>query len=226
MKGTTPQTTNLKLHTLTLHIKDIFDVKIELCDFGQWLVLQVLVAQDSIGHRNTPVNAKRFVLDVDTAIGLRMVELVALVLEDGDIGQDRKTVRETAWDEELAMIIFGQFDGDVLAESGTALADIDRNIKHAPLHATHQLRLRVGHTLIVQAAHHAVGRHRLVVLNEVDFVANERRDLLVKFALREGLEKIAARIVEDTRFNDQYAWNGSFYNVHCCLICFVLMRIR
>ena len=44
-------------------------------------MLQVLLAKYRLLHRYVPVDAKRFILDIDAAIGLRMIELVALVLE-------------------------------------------------------------------------------------------------------------------------------------------------
>ena len=46
-------------------------------------MLQVLLAEYRLLHRYAPINTQRFVLDVDAAIGLGMIELVALVLEDG-----------------------------------------------------------------------------------------------------------------------------------------------
>lgn len=51
-------------------------------------MLQVLFTEYRLLHRYAPVDAKGFVLDIDAAIGLRMIELVALVLEDGSLGEN------------------------------------------------------------------------------------------------------------------------------------------
>ena len=48
-------------------------------------MLQIFLAEYRFLHRYAPVNAKRFVLDVDAAIGLWMIELIALVLEYGGL---------------------------------------------------------------------------------------------------------------------------------------------
>ena len=45
-------------------------------------MLQIFLAEYRLLHRYAPINAKRLVLDIDAAISLGMVELVALVLED------------------------------------------------------------------------------------------------------------------------------------------------
>ena len=46
-------------------------------------MLQILFTKYRLLYRYMPVNAKRLVLDVDSAIGLGVIELVALVLEYG-----------------------------------------------------------------------------------------------------------------------------------------------
>ena len=64
-------------------------------------MLQVFLAEYRLLHRNAPVNAKRFILYVDAAISLRMIELVALVLEYSGLGENGEAVCETTRDEEL-----------------------------------------------------------------------------------------------------------------------------
>ena len=64
-------------------------------------MLQIFLAEYRLLHRYAPVNAKRFILDIDSAIGLRMIELVALVLEDGGFGENGKAVGEATRNEEL-----------------------------------------------------------------------------------------------------------------------------
>ena len=64
-------------------------------------MLQVLFAEYRLFHRYAPVNTKGFVLDIDAAISLRVIELVALVLEDGGLGENGEAVSEAPRDEEL-----------------------------------------------------------------------------------------------------------------------------
>ena len=45
-------------------------------------MLQIFLAEYRLFYRYAPVNAKTFILDVDAAIYFRVIELVALVLED------------------------------------------------------------------------------------------------------------------------------------------------
>ena len=77
-------------------------------------MLSVLLAQDCLLCRNSPVDAEALVCYGDAAVGFRMVELIALVLEDGSLAQYGETVGEAFRDEELPVIIFREFDGDVL----------------------------------------------------------------------------------------------------------------
>ena len=64
-------------------------------------MLQILLAEYRLLHRYAPVNAKRLVLDIDTAIGLRMIEFVAFVLEDGGFGENGEAMGKATRDEEL-----------------------------------------------------------------------------------------------------------------------------
>ncbi len=49
----------------------------------------------------SPVNAKGIIQDTDAAICLRMIELIALVLEHSCLREDGKAMGETLGDEEL-----------------------------------------------------------------------------------------------------------------------------
>ena len=64
-------------------------------------MLQVFLAEYGFLNRYAPVNAKGFVLDVDAAIGLRMVELITFVLEDSGLGENGEAMGEATRDEEL-----------------------------------------------------------------------------------------------------------------------------
>ena len=64
-------------------------------------MLQVFLAEYRLLHWYAPVNAKCFILDVDAAISLRIIELVTLVLEDGGFGENGKATGKTTRNKEL-----------------------------------------------------------------------------------------------------------------------------
>ena len=88
-------------------------------------MLQILFAEYRLLHRYAPINAKRFILDIDAAIGLGMIELIALVLEDGGFGEHCEAMGKTARDEELTMIVFCQFHCHMLPECWGSFADVN-----------------------------------------------------------------------------------------------------
>ena len=64
-------------------------------------MLQIFFAEYRFLHRYAPVNAKGFILDVDAAICLGMIEFVALVLEDGSFRENGEAMGKSTRDEEL-----------------------------------------------------------------------------------------------------------------------------
>ena len=81
-------------------------------------MLSVFLAEDSFVYWYLPVDAKAVVLDADTSISLWGIEIVALVLENGCLGENGKAVGKTTWHEELAMVVLCQFYGYMLAVCG------------------------------------------------------------------------------------------------------------
>ena len=98
-----------------------------------------------------------------------MVEAVAFVLKDGDGAEDSEAVSEASWNEELAVIVLGQFDGYVLAVCWGAFTDVDGYIEDSSFDAADKLGLSEGRVLEVKATHDAVGGAGFVVLDEVYF---------------------------------------------------------
>ena len=119
-------------------------------------MLQVLFAEYRLLHRYAPVNAKRFVFDIDAAIGLGMVELVALVLEDGGFGENGEAMSKAPRNKELTMIVFCQFYCYMLAECRGAFADVNSYVKDSAFDTAHEFALGIWHTLIMQASHYTV----------------------------------------------------------------------
>ena len=74
--------------------------------------------------------------------------------------------------KELAMIILCQFHSHMLTVCWRPFADIHSNIQHSTLHASHQLTLSKRRSLEMQASHHTIRAHALVVLAELYMITN------------------------------------------------------
>ena len=116
--------------------------------------------------------------------------------------------------EELALILFAQFDHDVLAESGTGLADIDCHIEHTTLDDTYELGLGGVALLVMQATKYAKRRLRLVVLDELDLTY-----MLVELGLFPSLHEIASGIIEHLGFNNKNTLNICLDIFHSLKFC-------
>ena len=66
----------------------------------------------------------------------------------------------------------------------------------------------------MQASHHAIAAHRLVVLAEVNTVSQDWGNLLFKLSLAEALEEVAASITEEAWLNNEDAFNIRFDYIH------------
>ena len=96
-------------------------------------MLQILFTEYRLLHRYAPVNAQGFVLDVDSAIGLRMIELIAFVLEDSGLRENSEAMGKAPRNKELTMIVFCQFYCYMLAECRRAFTDVNGYVEDAPL---------------------------------------------------------------------------------------------
>ncbi len=74
-------------------------------------------------------------------------------------------MREALRYPHLALVLGRQLAAIPLAEGRRTLAQIDGHVKHRALGHAHQLALRLL-DLVMQAAQHALGRTRMVVLHE------------------------------------------------------------
>ena len=93
-------------------------------------MLGILFRENSMLCRNLPVDAQALVEDRDSPVSLRMIELIALILEHGSFAENGKTMGKTTWNKELAMIILGQFHSHMLAIGRRTLANIHSHIEH------------------------------------------------------------------------------------------------
>ena len=128
----------------------------------------IFLAEDGFFCGDLPVNAEAFVCDGDASVCLGVIELIALILEDGSLAQHRKTVGKTFWNEELPVIIFCEFYSDVFAVGGRAFAEVDGNVENGTFYAANKFALCVGWALEMQSSHHTIGGHAFVVLHKFD----------------------------------------------------------
>ena len=68
--------------------------------------------------------------------------------------------------------------------------------------------------LEVQASHHAIAAHRLVVLAEVNTVSQDWGNLLFKLSLAEALEEISTSIAKEAWLYNENAINFCFDYIH------------
>ena len=121
---------------------------------------------------------------------------------------------KTLRDEELAMIILSQLHSHMLAVGRRALANIHGYIQYPTLHTSHQLALGEWRALEVQAPHHTIAAHALVVLAEVHLIAYQWLHLLLKLSLAVALEEVATSISEKAWLDDEHALYICLYYVH------------
>lgn len=160
----------------------------------------VLLRQYSLVGGDAPVDAEVGVVPGDGSLGLRGVEAVALVLEDHLVAQHAEPVGESPRDEELTVVVLGEFHCHVPSEGRRASPDVNRHVQHGALYHAYQFCLREGRLLEMQAAYHSVARLALVVLDEVHV-----RNFLIKFTFGERLEEVPPVVPEDARLDDHRA---------------------
>lgn len=177
---------------------------------GQEGMVLVFGTQNGVGNGYAPVNVETLVQKRDACIRLGGIIVVAFVLEHRFFGENGKAVRKTAGDKELEMVVFTQFHGNVLPKGGTALANVYGYIEDATAGATHEFTLRVGHSLIVQTAHHTARGARFVVLHKINGTYEA-----VELLLRKGFKEIAAVVAKQSGFENDNVGNGRGMNYHC-----------
>ena len=113
-----------------------------------------------------PRNAHGRIVPGQAALELRGVVIGGLVQEVRRVAGDQKAVGKARRNPELAVVLFGQFDPDPLAEGRGGLAQIHCHVEHRAAGDPHQLALGLL-DLIVQTPQHAFARAGVVVLHEV-----------------------------------------------------------
>ena len=119
-------------------------------------MLQIFLAEYRFLNRYSPINSKRFILDIDAVICLRVIELVALVLEDSCLGENGEAMSKATRDEELTMFVFREFHCHMLTECRGAFADVNGYVEHCAFDTAYEFALGIRHSLIVKTTHHTI----------------------------------------------------------------------
>lgn len=109
----------------------------------------------------------------------------------------------------------------MLSVSRRTFADINGNIKNGTADASHKFGLCEWRCLEVQAPHHAIRAHALIVLYELYAVAQDGCNGVVEVSLGEALKEVSTRIAKDFWLYYQCAWNGGFDYVDHLFTCYM-----
>lgn len=169
----------------------------------------IFITEDAVALGNAPINIQIRIAQQQSAIGLGMIEVIALVSEGSRITEHREPVRKTARDKELSMVLAGEFNGKPLTKGLTLMTQVHRHIQYPTLRTTNEFSLRKRRTLEMQSTHHTVGRTRLVVLYELG------RDTGIKITLTViRLNKISAGIAEELRLDNEQTFDRCLDYIH------------
>ena len=160
-------------------------------------MMTVFFGKDYFISGQAPINREIRVIPCNCTLCLRMIEIIALVLEDHLIGKDAESMGESPGHKKLKMILFTQLHREVLPISRRILSDIYCNVENTAFYDPYKLCLGKGVFLEMKATEDPVGGFTLIVLNKVDFPY-----FISEFSKIEGLEKIASRVSKDSRFDD------------------------
>ena len=172
-------------------------------------VLCVLFRKKDFCFGDTPVDAEVRVIPEDCAFALRCVIVVAFVLEHSFFREYGESVCEAFRNEKLTVIVFSEFNRDMLSVGRRAFADVNCNIENATFNHTDKFSLSVRRLLKMQTSDHAVAGFAFVVLYEAGVA-----DLFYEFSFGEGFKEVAAAVTENLRFDDHYAGDFGLDDFH------------
>jgi hypothetical protein len=84
--------------------------------FGERRMLSVLFRNDKVHAYIRPLYPKRRIVKLKAALGRRIVEIIALIAENGVIFENHKTMGEAARNKELPAVIRRKLSSDMPAE--------------------------------------------------------------------------------------------------------------
>ena len=110
--------------------------------------------EDTITFHCGPINPNYRIIPHETALIVRMINIVALIAEFSLIAQNQKALRESSGTKELPVVFSGKNNAFPLTVGRASSAKIDRQIKYGASHNTHELTLWMLN-LKMQATQHA-----------------------------------------------------------------------
>ena len=136
----------ISIYLVKLWIEVHIDAKgrIEVLEQG---MLHVFLRKQRLVCGNLPIDAQTVIEDADASVGLWGIEVIAFVLEDGDVTKHSETMGKTSRDEELTMVVLCEFYCYMLTIGRTTFTDIHSNIEHATFNTAYQLTLSEGRCL-------------------------------------------------------------------------------
>lgn len=158
----------------------------------------ILLAYDSLIEGERPLDAEAGVEERDAAVGFGSIIVVALILEDGYVAGDGKTMGETLRHIQLVMVVGSKLHHKMLPEGGRTLTDIHDDIYYAADDASHELSLGKRRALEVEAADDTARGFAFVVLHEI-----LHSYFPVEAALGPTLKKIASCIGKHSRLDNK-----------------------
>ena len=118
----------------------------------------VFFRQDNVLVWYQPIDIQVLIVPQKSSFALGGVVVVAFILEDGCLAQDRKSVGETVWNEKQSVVVLGKLYGHVFSVCWRAFAYIYGYTTYAAFHTTHQLCLGIRRRLEMQSSYHTIAR--------------------------------------------------------------------
>ena len=96
--------------------------------FSHFLMFFVFVTYDASLLRDAPVDRQGRIAQQETALCLRVVQVVAFVRKDRALAQHGEAMGKTAGNEELPFVLFAQLHTEPLSERGTLRTQVYRYV--------------------------------------------------------------------------------------------------
>ena len=169
-------------------------------DVRQARCVDVARAREQLRVRQRPLHGDVGVAEGDAALDLGGVVARLLVEDVGDLRHHAEPVREADGNVEDAHVLVAELHALPLAVGRRPDAQVDRHVEDRAAAAAHELGGAVADR-VMQAAHHAAGGSRVVVLHEVLGDA----ELLGQDVGAERLGEEAPLVAEDLRLDQDWA---------------------
>ena len=116
----------------------------------------IFLADDPFLLRNLPIYRQIRIVQKNTSVSLRMIQVIAFIGKYSLLAQYRKTMCKTTRNKELTFVLFAQLHAEPLPIRLAALTQINRYVQHPAYRTTNQLRLTVWRTLKMLTAHYTI----------------------------------------------------------------------